>query len=436
MSQSLFCLESLESRQLLTSVHITEVWTDFGSQLQIGGSAGNDRIVVNRTRAGYVITGQDGFSATYNGRYRSIVISGRRGNDKIVVSDRVWIPVHLYGNAGTDTLMGGSGNDSVYGGSGSDLVFGAIGNDTLICAGDGGRDQLTGGAGSDIFWLDKNSYERTMDLSAAEAAHGAEHRIGSYYAPTVATLSAYDPGLTDPSFAAAYASYQNFSDHPLFAPAGPTAQDVKQGGVGDCWFLATLASIAKADPQAIRQRVTDLGDGTFVVQFKSSTGADVHVRVDGDLPSYSSGAPAYAGFGIGGSIWAAIVEKAYAFYRSGEGTYESLNSGWMSEAFTDLGFTSTTSYATTSLLAHIADLMRSGNAVAFATADVPAGIPLMQYHAYTVDRVIESAAGNLLVLRNTWGIDGVGSDGNDDGLVTLTEQQAEDALSGLVVASV
>ena len=154
----------------------------------------------------------------------------------------------------------------------------------------------------------------------------------------------------DPGFAQDYVSYRNFSYRPLFAVGGPSAGDVVQGAVGDCWFLASLASVAKADPQEIRQRIADLGDGTYIVQFKSA-GKDVHVRVDADLPSYSTSSLAYAGFGAGGSIWAAIMEKAYAMFRKGEASYASLESGWMSEAFGDLGFTSSTSYETTQLLA-------------------------------------------------------------------------------------
>ena len=432
--------EPLENRRLLTAaITIAEAWSaDTGSQLRITGSANSDRIVVNKTKLGYVITAQSGFVATYNGRYKSLTVSGGRGNDKIVLATTVKIPATLRGNAGNDTLMGGSNADAVYGdGGGRDLLFGAAGDDTLVSAGDGGRELLTGGAGADTFWLDKNSTEYVTDLSAAETARGAHHRIGSYYSIPVATLSSFSGiGLTDPSFEDPYAAYRNFSDRPLFAPAGPAAGDVIQGNVGDCWFLTALASIAKADPQAIRQRVVELGEGSYVVQFTGDHGEDVHVRVDADLPSTSPDSLAYAGFGAAGSIWAPIMEKAYAFYRAGEGTYESLNSGWMTEAFSDLGYTSTTSYDTTALLARISDLIAQGRPVTFATADVPDGVPLLSFHAYTVEKIVNNPFGaSSLILRNPWGIDGAGDDGNDDGLVTLTSDQAAQSLSGLVIAN-
>ncbi len=46
-------------------------------------------------------------------------------------------------------------------------------------------------------------------------------------------------------------------------------------------------------------------------------------------------------------------------------------------------------------------------------------------HQYTVVRVNRNSAGTVtsVVLRNPWGVDGAGSDGSDDGFVTLTTAQ-------------
>jgi hypothetical protein len=79
MRQGSVVIEPLENRQLLAAVTITEATHAGGSQLQIQGSGADDRIVVNKTTAGYVITAQNGFRATYNGRYKSIVIRSGRG---------------------------------------------------------------------------------------------------------------------------------------------------------------------------------------------------------------------------------------------------------------------------------------------------------------------------------------------------------------------
>ena len=63
------------------------------------------------------------------------------------------------------------------------------------------------------------------------------------------------------------------------------------------------------NPHAIRQHVADFGDGTYGVHLGNN-----FYRVDNDLPvaSASATSPAYAGLGREGSMWAAVIEKAYA----------------------------------------------------------------------------------------------------------------------------
>ena len=61
--------------------------------------------------------------------------------------------------------------------------------------------------------------------------------------------------------------------------------------------MSTLSSVAKTDPDRIRQSVVALGDGTYCVQFMRNNQA-TFVRVDGDLMlDPSTGAPAFAGTG-------------------------------------------------------------------------------------------------------------------------------------------
>ena len=117
--------------------------------------------------------------------------------------------------------------------------------------------------------------------------------------------------------------------------------------------------------------MADLGDGTYAVRFRRNN-VDSYVRVDGDLPVWNGSYLAYADQSPNGSIWAAIIEKAYAFFRTGAGTYASLNSGWMATAFSDLGISNTGVYSTDSLLSKIDELIKTKKAVTYATASVPA----------------------------------------------------------------
>ena len=247
--------------------------------------------------------------------------------------------------------------------------------------------------------------------------------------------------LPDPVVTKAASGYQNFADHPLFADAGPSPDDINQGQVGDCYFLSVLASVAKVDPALIERTVTSLGDGTYAVKFSHNGGA-VTVRVDADLPTNGYGGLAYANFGQQGSIWVAIVEKAYAFFRKGAGTYASLDTGWMDESYTALGVSSRNTYSASSgaaLLGLIDGQLSAGKSVTFAIGTPPANSGLVGSHAYEVDSVVRDASGAItgLVLRNPWGIDGYAChDGKNDGYVTLTPKQAFDGFIGFTSAAV
>jgi hypothetical protein len=80
---------------------------------------------------------------------------------------------------------------------------------------------------------------------------------------------------------------------------GASADDIYQGAVGDCYYVATLASIAQEKPEYIQNMFTDNGDNTFTVRFYNNGVAD-YVTVDRYLPTYGNYA-AYAGWG-GGSV--------------------------------------------------------------------------------------------------------------------------------------
>jgi hypothetical protein len=97
---------------------------------------------------------------------------------------------------------------------------------------------------------------------------------------------------------------------------GVSYTDVVQGNLGDCYFMASLASVAARNADAIRNMFIDNGDGTWTVRFFNGTTAD-YVTVDRSLPINSSGQWVYASTGhaassTGNELWVALAEKAYA----------------------------------------------------------------------------------------------------------------------------
>ena len=116
--------------------------------------------------------------------------------------------------------------------------------------------------------------------------------------------------------------------------------DVAQGALGDCYLMAGMASVARADPGAIAKLIKDNGDGTYDVTLhlrKTATASPspTVVTVDGRLPSKGPGmkplyaqtgdaAPAAEGAAAQAELWPALIEKALAQVK---GSYEEISGG-------------------------------------------------------------------------------------------------------------
>lgn len=93
--------------------------------------------------------------------------------------------------------------------------------------------------------------------------------------------------------------------------------DVAQGRLGDCYFVASLAAIAGSNPDAIRRMIKDNGDGTYTVKFHEGG----EVVVDDQFPM-QGGQVAYAQPGDknqedGVELWVMLIEKAWAKLKGG-----------------------------------------------------------------------------------------------------------------------
>lgn len=111
---------------------------------------------------------------------------------------------------------------------------------------------------------------------------------------------------------------------PLF-DGPPTRSDVRQGEVGDCGVLATLGAVAGHRPDAIRNAIRQVGDGTYEVTLhevqpalpkyavSSPTGNTVTYRIDDELPVRNDrlSAPPVSAL-PGASAWVPLMEKALA----------------------------------------------------------------------------------------------------------------------------
>jgi Ca2+-binding RTX toxin-like protein len=299
-----------------------------GNALVYGGT-GNDSVL-----------GGDG-NDTLDGGVGNDVLCGGDGNDHIEGDDGNDV---LHGDAGNDVLKGQDDADRLYGDLGADLLEGGYGPDTLVAL-DGAADLVWGGAAAypdgarDNYWLD--SADALVNLPALAARHVSANTIHtvpafeSYWVGLVPVHVGIRPGAGDlidpPAEPGDVVTKVNFAGKPLFGAGGPVYSDVDQGGVGDCFFAARMAALAKAYPQHLRDMVADLGDGTYAVQFHTADGGRSFVRVDADLWVTASGKPQYANLGHDDSLWAAVIEKAYAIFRTGTAGYDQIGNDRPSE---------------------------------------------------------------------------------------------------------
>jgi hypothetical protein len=206
------------------------------------------------------------------------------------------------------------------------------------------------------------------------------------------------------------------------------ASDIQQGALGDCYFLASLSALAKANPELLRDMIRESGDGTYTVTFHqrrlpfeagSGEFRAVEIQVSGELPMLN-GSPAYSrpvdANGPNQELWVAILEKAYATYRGGYGLSVG---GWPANAMETLtGVSSTSQDPHKVSLEHLRDRLKTGHAVAATTlidlrvdaTDLPDRTdsnPLFQSgrlapsHVYTVVGV--DVENGTVTLRNPWG---------------------------------
>ena len=173
------------------------------------------------------------------------------------------------------------------------------------------------------------------NLTAGSSADQMEKLIDKWFLGSDRPISSYNYQYAQGSL------FQN----------GISYQDVAQGEVGDCYFVAALAETAFRSKSTIQSMFTDNGDNTYTVRFYNQGVAD-YVTVDRYLPANNSGDFVYAHQPNADSnnwgklnnsqneLWVALAEKAYAqlneedwVYRDKTNSYNGIASGSISDTF-------------------------------------------------------------------------------------------------------
>ena len=185
---------------------------------------------------------------------------------------------------------------------------------------------------------------------------------------------------------------------------GVAYTDIRQGDLGDCYYVAALAETAARSPSTIQSMFIDNGDNTWTVRLYRNGVAD-YVTVDRYLPVSGSGRLVFAGTGDLASsstteMWVALAEKAYAqinesgwIGQDGANSYQGLSGGWPDDALghitgrgTAIDYTLTSSDFTT-----IVNAWNAGRQICICTSN----------HAYAL--VGYNAATQVFTIYNPWG---------------------------------
>ena len=203
--------------------------------------------------------------------------------------------------------------------------------------------------------------------------------------------------------------------------------DVAQGSLGDCYLLAGMAAVARANPEAIQKLIKDRGDGTFEVTLyirrnRYSRPEPVTKVVDAQMPEKSPGTNLYAKAGDKGAegteLWTALIEKTVAQHK---GSYDLIQGSKIGQGFnfngaTELltgkaeGYQQTANMAEDDILLTIAAALEAKKPVTVDSYDMTNNEAMTREanalnvygnHAYAPTAV--DMDGRTIELQNPWG---------------------------------
>lgn len=189
----------------------------------------------------------------------------------------------------------------------------------------------------------------------------------------------------------------------------PTADDIAQGEIGDCYCLSSMGAVANRSPGLIKKMIKQNPNGTYTVTFGDGT----KTTVTGLLPEKAARA--------GGAGWAPIMEKALAQRYGG---YDRIaHGGRPSDPLSKITGKPATEYAATKpSMSELAGRFRNRTAYVVgipSSAKLPnaAARGITFNHAYTVVGV-DKAKGTITLAN---------PHGPHTPRVTLTEKELRDA---------
>jgi hypothetical protein len=215
---------------------------------------------------------------------------------------------------------------------------------------------------------------------------------------------------------------------------GASYTDIYQGDLGDCYFLAALASNAFRSPSTIASMFIDNGDNTYTVRFYNNGVAD-YVTVDRYLPVDKNGTFIYArqkadDWGkpsdSANEWWYALAEKAYAqlnesgwIGQNGTNSYSGIIEGFERNTIKQVSGLNVNEYVGLDL-DNIVNAFTSGKWVTIGSKSSGVANNIVEGHAY----VLVGYDPDTLTFKlfNPWGVGGDPTD-TKPGLLELSKME-------------
>jgi calpain-15 len=197
--------------------------------------------------------------------------------------------------------------------------------------------------------------------------------------------------------------------------------DIKEGSLGNGWFISALATLAEVPLLIERLFLTKTHNKEGVYRVKlCKNGEWSIITVDDYIPCIPDSGPIFAKTSPN-ELWVSILEKAYAKLH---GSYLTLKGGFAHEALMDLTGCPCTYYdfedsfikemiANGSLWNRLKEAEEKGFLLSASTfgeqrwADTPTGDTednsLLAGHSYTINGLSEYKGSKILKIRNIWG---------------------------------
>ena len=258
----------------------------------------------------------------------------------------------------------------------------------------------------------------TVEASAFQSTQ-AKHMVDPFFPPGEGAV--YD-GTTDAhSLMVQYRRPKDFfsGNYSLFLNE-IEPNDIKQGSLGDCWFMCSIASLAERKNLVERLFLTRAVSNEGIYRIRFCKGGEWQtVTVDDYIPCSPSAGPVFSR-AHGNELWVMLMEKAYAKLH---GSYFLLKGGWAHEGMMDLTGCPTLNYEFDNedvksmikeeylwpLLRHYDDegcMLSASTPGEDRWTDNRGSTPkggLVAGHAYSVIQVKEAYGYRLLNIRNPWG---------------------------------